>query len=363
MSAKKSTIFIHIGTIKTGTTSLQNFFHLNRESLLRNHGIFYPKTPGHKNHTKLPLYAFDQNMAEMRTRHGIQDARQLENFRKTFKQAFGAEIKPQLELGNDILVSSEHLSSRAMDNKDLIRLLELFEDYKVNIKIIVYLRRQDRMMLSTYSTWVKSGGRWNLNPDAYKNRRYDHLAMLDLWSGAVGIENVVVRVFEKSKLIDGDLYADFCCVLGINPQNQLKIPPKDKLNSSLDEEQIQFLKLFNKFVPTLENNKTNSLRGNIVEYLEAYTNNNRLDISYSQKQAIYKYFEKNNNLIAIKYLNLKEPLFDSISEADSKNEPVKLTTEKAIEISAHLWLRQQKVINNHSLSQAIKKSLKKLFRL
>lgn len=40
----KKEILIHIGTHKTGTTSIQNFLAMNREYLFKHDGIYFPKT-------------------------------------------------------------------------------------------------------------------------------------------------------------------------------------------------------------------------------------------------------------------------------------------------------------------------------
>jgi len=363
MAAKKSTIYIHIGTIKTGTTSLQHFFHLNRNLLAEKHQLYYPKTPGFKNHTKLPLYAFDENVKELRIRHGLDSSEALQRFRKQFKIKFSDEIKPHLAHSKSILVSSEHLSSRAVKKSEIEQLMSLFEDFDVNFKIIVYLRRQDKMMLSTYSTWVKAGGRWKLNPNAYKNRRYNHLEMLNLWSSVIGKGNIIVKVFEKQKMKGGDLFQDFCQVLSIPSLVDLQIPENDNLNSSLDEEQIQFLTLFNKFVPVIADGKPNTLRGDIVKHLESYSSENKLDISIMEKQKIYSYFEKDNNKIAEQYLGSEMTLFDPIPDSQEETKPIRLTADKAVEIAAYLWTKQQKELTEKSWTTDLKKSLKKIFRL
>ena len=364
MSAKKSTIFIHIGTIKTGTTSLQNFFHINRVLLAEEFNIYYPKSPGLQNHTRLPLYAYDGNVTELRARHNISSEEQLAKFRKEFISKFCNEIESHIETGRDILLSSEHLSSRATERAEIEKLLSLFEAYDVNCKVIVYLRRQDKMMLSTYSTWVKSGGRWQLNPTAYKNRRYNHLEMIQLWASVVGKENMIVKVFEKSRMKNGDLYDDFTDAIGIRDLSKLTIPKKANLNTALDQEQIQFLTLFNKFVPSMNEGSPNKDRGEIISFLEEFSTDNKLDISQEDKRNIYKHFEADNNRIAKEYIKNGQPLFDPITSEKEVLKPIKLTPEKAVEIASYLWIKQQQQINSKpSLGTQIKKSLKKIFML
>ncbi len=55
----QKTIYLHIGTEKTGSTTLQAVSGINRRTLM-NHGIFYPRTPGERNHIKLALFAANE---------------------------------------------------------------------------------------------------------------------------------------------------------------------------------------------------------------------------------------------------------------------------------------------------------------
>lgn len=348
MSAKKPTIYIHIGTIKTGTTSLQHFFHINRTILTEKFNIYYPKAAGIKNHTKLPLYAYYENIKELRTRHQIFTKEDIDKFRVDFKPQLLKELKTQIEKGKNILFSCEHLSSRAMKPYEINNLKDLFLELETNFKIIVYLRRQDQMMLSTYSTWVKSGGHWQLNPNAYKNRRYDHLSMLNLWSTCFGKENIIVRAFDKTRMLNEDLLCDFLSIFKIASTESFVRPKNNKLNSSLDEAQVQFLSIFNKFIPAIKEGKQNPDRGKLIKFLEEFTVSPRLSLNIDQKKKILSYFESDNKIIEDTYLKDGSKLFDSkIGEEEFYN-PTPLTPEKAIEIAAHLWLRQQEIIKKNT---------------
>ena len=51
-------LILHIGTAKTGTTTLQHWFASNRESL-QAQGIYYPKSLGKVNHRALSIFAMN----------------------------------------------------------------------------------------------------------------------------------------------------------------------------------------------------------------------------------------------------------------------------------------------------------------
>ena len=54
---------IHIGTEKTGTTTIQEFLHLNR-SKLANQGVAYLQSPGLRNNRKLVTYCMKNNKVD-----------------------------------------------------------------------------------------------------------------------------------------------------------------------------------------------------------------------------------------------------------------------------------------------------------
>ena len=357
----KPNIYLHIGTIKTGTTSLQNFFHLNRATLQQTHRIYYPSTPGLKNHTNLPIYAGYKNIRDIKQRKKLLDADNLKAFQQSFKEKFLKEITPQIRKGNHILLSNEHLSGRVQEVAEIERLLDLFKGFEAQFKVIIYLRRQDKMMLSTYSTWVKNGGKWRVNPTAYTNKRYDYVALLDMWASQVGKENMIVRPFEKSRFKNGDLYADFCQLLQIPTISDWQIPEQaTQLNASLDQEQLQFLSAFNKYVPVMVEDKKNDLRGNIVQYLEESASRTKIDLSYEEKVKIGDYFKKDNAQIVRTYMADQEvPLFDPIPQEEPEEQTATtLTKERAIQIAAYLWMQQQQEINRYAWWEKWRRRLK-----
>ena len=101
---------VHIGTPKTGTTTLQLFFHKNRE-ILAKHGIFYPNTFGKRGQSKLTAYAQADNIiGELRTEFGLTNIKLIKNFRKEIKNSFEKEIENHN--CSKLLLSGEDMSAR-----------------------------------------------------------------------------------------------------------------------------------------------------------------------------------------------------------------------------------------------------------
>ena len=102
-------VYIHIGTEKTGTTSIQNVLAKNRESLLKN-DYCYPSSPGVKNHEFLAIYCAPESTRDLRSKHGLMSDVSLSQFFSMFSKNLKNEF---ISSGaNNIIFSNEHLSSR-----------------------------------------------------------------------------------------------------------------------------------------------------------------------------------------------------------------------------------------------------------
>ena len=102
--------FLHIGTEKTGTTTIQHFFAHNRSNLLED-GFLYPYSPGEANHTKLVAFSKEKNeiQGEVRKLLGITDSEKVLQFRNEFKNELAEELaKTQAKT---VIFSNNHCSS------------------------------------------------------------------------------------------------------------------------------------------------------------------------------------------------------------------------------------------------------------
>jgi len=335
--------YIHIGLEKTGTTTLQEFAYQNK-SLLAEDNIYYPDSPGIKNHTNLPAFAYDKNLNDLAVRKNITNPNDRLYFRNSFQEKFSKEIETIRAKKMNLLVSSEHLSSRVGDEPEIRKLLSLFTSFDYQPKIIVYLRRQDEMLLSTYSTWIKCGATEELNHNSYKKKRYDYLKQLKLWENTVGQENIIVGLFHPKRLLKGDLIQDFCDKIGINPKRY--VLPEAKLNKSLSAKQLAFLKDFNRSIPELIDGDKNPFRGDLITALEGIADSDKAVLPDSIKSEIQKYFKKDNEQIRkIYFPDIEGSLFPDKSKAAKNNNPSKLTLEDLNHITEGLWKFQQHRIN------------------
>ena len=211
----KKKLFLHIGSEKTGTTTLQNFCSIN-SAYLNDQGFFYPcleELPYVNNRAHSPLPAsFLSQRPEF-----IPAAMHYDS--KSLFTRFASDMAKRMEPA--VIVSAEHFSSRCSCT-DIIQLIKSYLS-EFDLRIIVYIRPQHEMLLSAYSTYLKNGGTQSLNqimnpqtgwlhPD---NIYFNYKSMLNPWVDTFGCSAVSLRIFQKNSLVNGSLIDDFLDVLKI----------------------------------------------------------------------------------------------------------------------------------------------------
>ncbi len=213
-----NTLYVHIGTSKTATTAIQSFCIYNRK-LLNQKGYDYPDFP----------YRY-KDVSERRNGHFLI----AEDTSSGRTGNFWAGIDRILHLFQaypNIILSDEAIWSAPYQNRiDMWKALR--SEAKENgfqVKIIVYLRRQDTYLISGWNQMVKSGiGRGAVmawedyvaeRADAHKLNYATHLKKLsELW----GRQNLIVRRFEPKHFIGGSIHADFLDAAGLKLTNEYK---------------------------------------------------------------------------------------------------------------------------------------------
>lgn len=343
MAFTKGTAYIHIGTEKTGTTTIQEFLSQNRKELLNSNYLF-PETPGKKNHTDLSLLTYDTKLGDLTLRKGIKSDIELIRFKKKFKKRFIDEISPYANLGYNIIVSNEHLSSRGGQDKNNIALfIEMFKNLGLKVKVLIYLRPQEEFVISTYSTRIKSGSSDKFDPNCYKKKRYDYWNILNAWTEAVEEKNICVGIFQKDKWVNRNLLDDFLSKLDIKSNVEhleMQVAP---LNISLDQDQLLFLRRFNEYVPEFIAGERNPHRGNILDLLSNIKSGRKFGIDYELVLKIREYFAQSNEMIRQKYLPQEKELF-VFSTKGSSSQKNSSSSYNEFEMFSKIWIEQQRLI-------------------
>ncbi len=199
---RSKTIFIHIGFGKTGTSSVQEFFFINRK-VFEEQGLQYPTTG-------LTPYAH----------HGLA---QFQSTKMPVRiQNLFLDLLEEIAVNscNKILISSEQFCF--LKKPYVVKLKELLAGFQV--KVIFYVRPQLRLIESTFLEWQKSGMDYKGSiDDFYKHakRGFDFSQRLKPWVDVFGSDSITVRVYDK-KVIGESTCLDMMNILGLKYNSDVK---------------------------------------------------------------------------------------------------------------------------------------------
>ncbi|MBI1261047.1 MAG: hypothetical protein GC184_04930 [Rhizobiales bacterium] len=232
-------LWLHIGTHKTGSTSLQNFFFRNRQKLAKA-GVYYPAEGS---------YFYRGELSQSLLSHSLRNAKPdyLPANLKIDRAACEGNMRRDIEKSDcpAVLVSSEHFShSATLAQVESIK--KCFAPVVSDMQVIVYLRRQDHLIESAYNqlttagintlpfrTWLDQSLKGGIKNFSYDDR-------LHLFAEVFGKSNLHVRVFEKSQLHPSGLIHDFMKLMGIEDLSEFELVPS--LNRSMPPEFIETLR-------------------------------------------------------------------------------------------------------------------------
>ena len=332
-------IYLHIGTEKTGTTSIQGFLADNRDEL-RKHKIMYSKVLGDPNNIRLSIALQNiDKIDDSRIHSKITTKEAISAFRNDLKESLKNEIAS--ENPDILIVSSEHLSSRMNKPEEIERLKLFLNEFSEDITIIVYLRRQDKFFESLYSTAIKKGHVLDFDFPIIGQEREDfhYNRMLKLWENVFGLENISVNIFEKIKLFEQDAISDFIHTLHL-PVTYVKKKEKRE-NLSFGRKKLAFLKEFNSFVPEIINERINPSRANIERLLETIEiKDNPVEMPSDAKSEFLERFTAENREVSKRYFD-EDNLFDMISLSNNEKVDISISSQESIEISSKIWIKKQ----------------------
>ena len=116
-----------------------------------------------------------------------------------------------------------------------------------SVQIVAYIRRQDLLVESAYNMQVKWwGARLRADFDEYvKDKRAypNYFRVLKGWGGVFGVNNLIVRRYERDALESRDIRIDFCTAVGLNHEALGHM--EDGVNDSLGPRTLEFLRILN----------------------------------------------------------------------------------------------------------------------
>lgn len=323
------TIYLHIGRPKTGSKTIQHFLSENTEGL-KESNFLYPQSDrqGFIHH---PFFWSHWPTADNETRKQfIVNKDKIVNNLRTEIQTSGT---------SNIILSSEdaYIASSAEYANSIRKSLADF-----NVKIIVYVRRQDHVLESSYNQEIKLSENLITEPFSEymkrRNRFLDYTATLAPWAKSFGNSSLIVRVFEKEQLHAG-LINDFLDALNIADRHHF-IMPENQLNTSLEHDATEFKKIINSL------NITKNKKALLLRKLQEYSTTEKKEVRQAlftprERLRIINEYEQTNAEVAKKFLGRANgKLFH---EQVDKNQPTYdgLSFHSFLHLIGHLLIQFQ----------------------
>lgn len=313
-----SRVILHIGTEKTGTTSIQHLMFKNRQTLLTK-GVVYPNLGPRK----------DAHFDLVNTLHPLDNGGRFMEFLGPANHSadfLWGKLQECISEHSEktIVLSAEHFSSRLRENA-LKYMSDFFKKLNISPEIIIYLRPQADYIESSYSTEIKAG-----SPKVFKTvmeqyqsqaMRYDYEKLVDLWAHFFGRGSIKVIPYEKSS-IGHDIRLHFLSVIGVADTTGLDLD-KIKLNEKWSNPMLEFARLANarmKHIQGQERLDFLTFAQGIID-TELKPQSAHL-MTLEQYNEVMAFYESSNSRMCQKYMPNHETLF--VDEIKSK--PFRETT-------------------------------------
>lgn len=312
------TAYIHIGTPKTGTTSIQKFLYKNREAL-KAIDYYYPIALS-ENHWELPISLgvlhYSKNSSNVYVKLAKERLEELRN--EIYKNKY-----------SNYIFSSELFYEYSNDKNIIIELKAYFKELGFSkIIIIVYIRDIVSFILSFYIEELKSDRKFHylMFEDEKRNKFYkkdliNYKKILSSYIKIFGKENLIVKIFDKKYFFKKDLIKDFCNSLQIQWNNNFQTPKVE--NSQIDLLGINLIRELNFYLPRYKNNGLwNSDRDGLKELIQKHfcTKDENLKFFPSKKivQAYIDRFEELNKWLRKEFFLSRESVFSKIDLVNYK---------------------------------------------
>ena len=338
--------YMHIGTPKTGTSFLQNFFQDNR-AVLEKQGYVYPDF-------KMTF----QGVGKARNGHFL--AYKKEDAESVYNTAMDLLVQEFCQKFDKIILSEEALWNYGVNIEKFVN------DMKAQnhvVRIVVYLRRQDLYLQSKWAQNVKETSQITFLEFIKKPSNvlgyYEHLCGL---RDIVGAENMLVRVYEKQQFIGDtkDLRSDFFETVGLSWDEEFVLPEKVK-NPSLVGVYLETKRKLNQY-PEFAT-KLNF----VVPYLYAVAEKNEGVASYSENKYFtyeqqidfLKQYEESNAKVAKEFLGREDGILFKDEIVDNKEPAVTYSEEEFFAVLSEVIVMQnQKLLEEKDLKAAKIQELK-----
>lgn len=348
-----STLYLHIGTPKTGTSMIQHLFYENRKLCLKQ-GYCYPKMP-----FKLGGIGPHRNAYFMTYTYKNGDSRDVEKENLLRRKGYNKVITLLNKYPN-VVMSDEHIWTGFADISSFWEeIMEVITKAGHELKVVVYLRRQDQFIQSYWAQLVKEkrkiSFRSYIDKKGYdKHLHYDvELAKI---ASVIGEENLLVRPYERGHLYQDSLLSDFFHTIGMEEPDGFVVS-QQRINESLNAEYTEIKRILNQ-IPEFAVKDSE-----IVRYMFQVMNQEGLkadctkaaDFLPGQRKEYMARFMEGNDSVARKYLDREHLFVDDIN--DDEDGSVKMSGEELILACGKVMLQMQQ--EPLTVKEILKKWLKR----
>lgn len=316
------TVWLHIGTWKTGTTSIQRFLRNNSEWLEANDF-----------HLPIQDALLNSPAAKNLCNHRPVISKDPEVL-KALKQAVMNCAQKHMILTSENMVYA---------NREALQYLRVALA-GCDVKIVIYLRRQDQYTQSLYGQHIRGGVKTTLSFEEHlklHDAKYRYDEMLKPFVEIFGADSITVRPYEKSQFKNNDLIDDFTSTIGLPDmgEDSVKLVPPTNFPYSIPA--LEFIRRCNK-------SETNN-RALLVKLLGEYSQqqgdmgiyHTHNWISGVRQMEIINDFAANNENVARQFLGREDGqlFYDSLPQKDELGYQDSDTADDILEISTYLWQR------------------------
>ncbi|WP_234571681.1 hypothetical protein [Rhodohalobacter sp. 614A] len=348
-------LFIHIGTQKTGTTTIQSILSKYNNKLL-GEGICY-------------LGRFPEIARKVRG---------LTRFEPELVDELRDEASRNISLPkhkniHTYVVSNEKFSGDKMisyRNAGLIASLlkETFEPFSFDIQIIVYLRRQDSFIESTYAQRIYSGAIYSFDEfmEHFDENDFHWNDFLKQYADVFGKENIKVKRFDRKYLPrPTSLIQTFGETIGSEILQNVTEGLVE--NSGFSRNALEISRITNQY---LSKDEMRKLR-DILKEIEI-KGEKCVFLTNAERKEFLKIYEKSNREVALNYLNDQTgDLFSSpnFSSENPQHLQKELTMESLSMMLSEVILKMNDTLNKERLKvknleshKPFKKRIKNMLR-